>query len=151
MTESGDTSDFTDPTYVSDQDDVEAAEELAETDWSPPDREPAAMRHTGWTESEALAGESLDERLSEEEPDVGSGDLGGDELSPDTGDQPADPRAGRLVAPDEGLGVDDEPEEVATDAGFAGYASSAEEAAVHVIDPTADAPDSDDDSPDADV
>jgi hypothetical protein len=37
-----------------------------------------------------------------------------------------------LVAPDEGAHPDDEADEIATDVGPAGYASSAEEAAVHI-------------------
>lgn len=43
-----------------------------------------------------------------------------------------DPRAvGRLVAPDEGSGYDDEPDSVAYDAGAAGGGASAEELAMH--------------------
>jgi hypothetical protein len=38
---------------------------------------------------------------------------------------------GRLVAPDEGYGFDDEPDSVAYDAGAAGGGASAEEAAMH--------------------
>ncbi|WP_220096646.1 DUF5709 domain-containing protein [Mycolicibacterium doricum] len=44
------------------------------------------------------------------------------------------PRAGRLVAPDQGFGEDDEADLVATDVGIDGGGASAEEAAVHVID-----------------
>lgn len=43
-------------------------------------------------------------------------------------------RAGRLVAPDRGLGEDTEAELIATDLGICGGAASAEEAAVHVIE-----------------
>ncbi len=43
-------------------------------------------------------------------------------------------RAGRLVAPDGGSGVDDEKDLVGEDVGVDGAAASAEEAAVHVID-----------------
>jgi hypothetical protein len=45
-----------------------------------------------------------------------------------------DRRAGRLVAPDEGVDVDDESDLLASDVGIDGSAASAEEAAVHVID-----------------
>ena len=38
---------------------------------------------------------------------------------------------GRLVAPDEGSGLDDEPDSVAYDAGAAGGGPSAEELAIH--------------------
>jgi hypothetical protein len=43
-------------------------------------------------------------------------------------------RAGRLVAPNRGFGEDAEAEMVAQDVGISGGASSAEEAAVHIID-----------------
>ncbi|MDY7084886.1 MAG: DUF5709 domain-containing protein [Actinomycetota bacterium] len=42
---------------------------------------------------------------------------------------------GRLVAPDEGYGYDDEPDSVAYDAGAAGGGASAEELAVHETNP----------------
>ncbi|MBN9621236.1 MAG: hypothetical protein J0H43_16140 [Actinobacteria bacterium] len=108
-----DDSDLDDPTSALTGDDQD---ELAETDYSPPDREPYNLRHF------PTGPESLDEHLAEEEPDVWA-------------DEPAvteaDPRAGRLVGAD--------PSEVsgelaADDVGPAGYASSAEEAAVHVVD-----------------
>lgn len=72
----------------------------------------------------AAGGESLDEKLAAEEPDVSEDDI--DEAD-------AEPRAGRLVAPDAGGLFDEEKDEVAQDVGSAGYAASAEEAAVHVI------------------
>ncbi len=91
--------------------------------------------------------ESLDELLSEEEPDetadeddesldenATQGDVGRFER-----DASPDPRAGRLVATDEDTDdvsdtlVDWESTEVARDEGIAGGAASAEEAAVHVI------------------
>ena len=94
--------------------------------YSPPDREPPHLRH-GVTREEMRRGETLDERLAEEEPDV--------DPYADTNDYgTADPRAGRLVAPDEGLGEDVEKDEVADDVGIDGAGASAEEAAVHVID-----------------
>jgi hypothetical protein len=98
-------------------------DEIMQTGYSPPDREPYNLRHAP-TPEEELEGESLDQRLSEEVPDVSVDDLTGEE----------DPRAGRLVAPDEGAHPDEEKDEIATDVGPAGYASSAEEAAVHIVD-----------------
>ena len=97
-------------------------DETMQTSYDPPDREPYNLRHVP-TAFEDAQGESLDERLEEEEPDV----------SPDEiwrADE--EPRSGRLLAPDEGGPFDDEKDEVAEDVGPAGYASSAEEAAVHV-------------------
>jgi hypothetical protein len=43
-------------------------------------------------------------------------------------------RAGRLVAPDEGLGVDVDSELFGDDVGIDGAGASAEEAAVHVVE-----------------
>jgi Family of unknown function (DUF5709) len=92
--------------------------------YSPPDREPRSTRF-GTTADEQREGESLDERLAEEEPDVDEADWS---------DSEPDQRAGRLVAPDEGAHPDDEEDAIASDVGRAGYASSAEEAAMHVED-----------------
>jgi len=103
---------------------AESLDEPAQTLYSPPDREPRGTRW-GTTAWEQQQGEPLDMRLAEEEPDISADD-------PPAGDQ--DPRAGRLVAPDEGAHGDDEKDEIARDAGRAGYAASAEEAAVHLID-----------------
>ncbi len=80
--------------------------------WVPPDR-PVGL--------DKIDEESLDERLREEEPEPD-----------DVPDEEPEPRAGRLIAPDEGAHPDDEPAEVATDVGVDGGAASAEEAAVHV-------------------
>jgi uncharacterized protein DUF5709 len=83
--------------------------------------------------------ETLDELLSEEEPDpamqLGNEDSGSD-VSDDfpEDDEVGDRRAGRLVAPDEGVNADDESDMLASDVGIDGSAASAEEAAVHVID-----------------
>jgi hypothetical protein len=98
--------------------------------YSPPDREPKATRY-GTTAEEQLRGETLDQRLAEEEPDVESDERIADDF--DATDSLPDERAGRLVAPDEGAHGDDEAEQVAFDAGRAGDAASAEEAAMHVI------------------
>ena len=95
--------------------------------YSPPEREPAHL-HEGVTREEQRAGSSLEDRLAAEEPEPDpyaeqAGDIG-----------TADPRAGRLVAPDRGLGEDTEKDEVAEDVGIDGAGASAEEAAVHIID-----------------
>jgi len=92
--------------------------------YSPPDREPTATRY-GTTADEQRAGDSLDQRLAQEVPDVSAADIDA---------AAADPRAGRLVAPDEGAHAVEEAEMIATDVGRAGYAASAEEAAVHIVD-----------------
>jgi len=96
---------------------------------APPERWSAAMR-SGTTAAEQEDGESLDERLAEEEPD--SLELDGE----------PDPRAGRLVAEepeDETADASEEDDLEARDTGIDGGAATAEEAAMHVIDdPDAD-------------
>ena len=122
--ESGDAVDDTDgldPVEALTGDDPD---EAMQTGYSPPEREPYNLRHLP-TAFEQSQGESLDERLAEEEPDVSDADL--DEAD-------IEERAGRLVAPDAGAPADFESDAVATDVGTAGFASSAEEAAMHVID-----------------
>ena len=111
-----------------------------------PQRWSAAIRY-GSTAAEQQGGESLDQLLAKEEPDVTAdvgdepiGDLDGDE---DAGDEDVDglllddgpdPRAGRLVAEDEGAHPDEEADLVARDTGIDGGGASAEEAAMHVVD-----------------
>jgi Family of unknown function (DUF5709) len=95
--------------------------------WIPPDR-PVAVDRTGVTAREQRDGGSLEERLREEEPEVGEEEP---ELGEGAREEP-DPRAGRLVAPDEGAHADEEPDAVAGDVGVDGGAASAEEAAMHI-------------------
>src|SRR6266851_5332292 len=86
-----------------------------------------------WSVGIKTAGEqeSLDELLAEEEPDT---PVDVDDDLPEDSDDDADPRAGRLVAEDEGAHADDEADLVARDVGIDGGAASAEEAAVHVVE-----------------
>jgi hypothetical protein len=130
---------------------------LYDTSWSPPDR-PPGHGDFGTTLAEEREGESLDLRLSEEEPDVLDGlddedDVevateqeaedpilhgtlaaeGGDTDVPAPSSEQREPRAGRLVAEDEGAHPDEEADLVAHDAGIAGAGASAEEAAVHIV------------------
>ena len=88
----------------------------------------------GTTLAEERAGESLDQLLAEEEPDPDPyAEAAEPEDDPLTGDD-LEPRAGRLVAEDEGSRPDTEADLVARDVGIDGGAASAEEAAVHVQD-----------------
>ncbi len=111
---------------------------------APPERWSAGIRRG----SEAGERESLDQLLAEEEPDT-LAEFGADDDLPEDRDDDqeadeyldglllddgADPRAGRLVAEDEGAHPDDEEDLVARDVGVDGGAASAEEAAVHVVD-----------------
>jgi hypothetical protein len=112
---------------------------------APPERWSAAMKF-GSTADEQEAGESLDQLLAEEEPDTADDlddDLPEDDEDTDEADEyldglllddGPDPRAGRLVAEDEGAHPDEEADLVARDAGIDGGAASAEEAAMHVVE-----------------
>ncbi|MCG3751552.1 DUF5709 domain-containing protein [Amycolatopsis sp. Poz14] len=107
--------------------------------YSPPER-PLATRDWGTTAAEEAAGESWAGRLARELPDIRATD--GDGLG-DTDDtdgelvdvEVGDFRAGRLVAANAGFGPDTEDELYASDIGIDGGAASAEEAAVHVVNP----------------
>ena len=101
--------------------------------YSPPDREPARLRHP----HEVDEPETLDERLAEEEPEVfvdPAQDDDADTFGTDAEDEIGAVRTGRLVAQDEGSGEDEDAELWATDTGIDGAGASAEEAAMHVID-----------------
>ncbi len=88
----------------------------------------------GTTADEQLRGESLDQLLSEEEPeDTDDGEWTDEDRPPDDGET-SRPRSGRLVAGDEGIGPDEDKDLVAFDVGIDGGAASAEEAAVHITD-----------------
>jgi hypothetical protein len=102
----------------------EIGEDPLDAGYSPPDREPAAIKHP-LSEDDEWRGESLDERLAEEEPEFSEADL-------DLADQ--EDRAGRLVDPSEGGLGSYESMEIATDVGRAGWGASAEEAAMHIIE-----------------
>jgi Family of unknown function (DUF5709) len=98
------------------------------------DRWSAANRF-GTTIAEQRRGESLEQLLAEEEPDV---DPYAENDDPDEDElirrgYEVEARSGRLVAEDEGSGEDFESDAVAWDAGIDGGAASAEEAAMHVV------------------
>ncbi len=84
----------------------------------------------GNTAAEQREGETLDQRIAQEErePDPYA-EVGEVVDDGEVGDQ----RSGRLVAPDEGAHEDTEKDVVATDVGIDGAAATAEEAAMHVI------------------
>lgn len=105
--------------------------------YSPPERWSAGQGY-GNTPREEATGESLDQRLAQEqaEPDpYEQANLG---ESPDVesaeDSEAGSRRAGRLVDPDQGLGEDTEAQMIADDVGIDGAAASAEEAAVHIVD-----------------
>lgn len=122
---------------ASDTLDYRSGEEALDEGYSPPER-PWGVEHTGVTAAERWRGESLDERLAEEVPDIGvpQGDGIGDTWGTDgelLDDEVGDERAGRLVAPDEGAHENTESDLFASDRGLDGAGASAEEAAMHVI------------------
>ncbi len=116
-------------------------DDVLDEGYSPPEKWSSAERF-GNTAEEQLGGESLDERLRQEEPEP---DLRyGDEQDGPSLDVPpeddflddgevGDERAGRLVDPDEGIGLDEEKDLIGDDVGIDGAGASAEEAAVHVV------------------
>lgn len=112
--------------------------------YSPPEKPLGVTRH-GTTAAEQHDGESLEQRLAQEVPDVteplgdGVGDLTGGEGEP-VDPQAGTDRAGRLVAPDEGAHAATTKEEVATDVGIDAGAAGAEEAAVHIVEDPPDEP-----------
>jgi hypothetical protein len=89
-------------------------------DWSP-------AQGYGNTPAEERAGETLDQRIRQEEPDYDPDSDTWDEEDLDDGEV-GDERSGRLIASDDG---DDR---FVEDAGIDAGAASAEEAAMHVID-----------------
>ena len=100
----------------------------------PADRWSAGMRF-GSTAAEEEPDPALqiedDENPDDAEGDEDAGDEDVDGLLLDDG---PDPRAGRLVADDEGAHPDAESDLVAHDVGIDGGAAGAEEAAVHVVE-----------------
>jgi hypothetical protein len=114
----------------------------------PPERWSAGVRF-GDTAAEQSEGESLDQLLAEEEPDhtldydeddedledlAGDDDAGDEDVDGLLLDDGPDPRAGRLVAEDEGAHPDEEEDLVARDVGIDGGGATAEEAAMHVVE-----------------
>ncbi|MEV6294559.1 DUF5709 domain-containing protein [Streptomyces sp. NPDC051896] len=126
------------PLDLQDAVDERTYDDVLDEGYSPPER-PLAVTKQGTTAAEQHAGETLDERLGREVPDVTAppgddiGDLPGGEGEP-VDPEAGEARAGRLVAPDEGAHTDTVKEEVARDVGIDGGAAGAEEAAVHVVD-----------------
>ncbi len=118
---------------ASDTLDGEPGDDPLDTGILPPDRW-SAGEGFGTTLAEERAGESLDQLLAEEEPEPDPyAEAAEAEDDPLTGDD-LEPRAGRLVAEDEGSHPDTEADLIARDVGIDGGAASAEEAAVHVQD-----------------
>ena len=98
--------------------------------YSPPEKWSVGQGY-GNTPLEEELGETLDQRIAQEEPEP---DPYAEEDVEDLDDgEVGIARAGRLVAPDEGAGEDEDSEMFADDAGIDGAGASAEEAAMHVV------------------
>lgn len=108
-------------------------EDVLDEGYSPPERETDHLKHPE-------GGETLEERLDDEEPEVweqaeqARQDGPDDVRDGDVGGEIGEERTGRLVAPDEGTSADTEKDLVGTDEGVDGAGASAEEAAMHTIE-----------------
>ena len=103
---------------------------------SPPER-PRGVTAKGVTDREQLEGETIDERVAQEEPEVWAGveeERDADILDGPVGGEVGDKRTGRLLAPDEGADEDVDAGLFAEDEGIDGAGASAEEAAMHTIE-----------------
>jgi hypothetical protein len=103
---------------------------------SPPER-PRGVIAKGVTDREQLEGETIDERVAQEEPEVWADveeERDADILDGPVGGEVGDQRTGRLLAPDEGAHEDVDNELFAEDEGIDGAGASAEEAAMHTIE-----------------
>jgi hypothetical protein len=113
--------------------DDRGVEDVLDEGYSPPDRETDHLRHPE-------GGESLEERLDEEEPEVWESqdltdpDATSEDVGDDDGGEVGDARSGRLLAPDQGAHEDVDSEMYAEDEGIDGAGASAEEAAMHTIE-----------------
>ncbi|MGH3372720.1 MAG: DUF5709 domain-containing protein [Nocardioidaceae bacterium] len=94
--------------------------------WSPGEK-------YGNTPYEEQVGETLDQRIAQEEPEPDPYVTAAEEAE-DVGGEVGNERSGRLVAQDEGAAEDTEQDMVAEDVGIDGAGASAEEAAVHVVE-----------------
>jgi hypothetical protein len=139
---------------VADTLDDRGLDDALDEGYSPPEH-PRGMTRFGVTAAEAEQGESLAQRLIQEEPDPPYPSTGpssptdvDEESVPSESDEffdadeVGDARAGRLAAPDQGFdpdvdeeyGSDADADVYGYDAGIDGGAASAEEAAMHIVD-----------------
>ena len=124
------------PSNIDGIDDPDVVDEL-DRGYSPPEKWSAGQGF-GNTPFEEATGESLDQRIAQEEPEpdpyaeAERGENADDSEELDDGEV-GDVRAGRLVDPDQGAGEDDESDLIGDDVGIDGAAASAEEAAVHIV------------------
>jgi Family of unknown function (DUF5709) len=107
--------------------------------YSPPEKWSVGQGY-GNTPLEEELGETLDQRIAQEEPEKDPyAEAERESENPEEYEflddgQVGNARAGRLIAPDEGAHEDEDSEDWATDVGIDGAGASAEEAAMHVVD-----------------
>jgi len=114
--------------------DDRGVDDVLDEGYSPPEK-PIGSRAHGTTPLEVAQGESLEDRIAQEEPEPdpyeeAHAGIPDEESSEWVGTE----RAGRLTAPDQGIYQDVDAELVASDHGIDGAGASAEEAAMHVIE-----------------
>ena len=118
--------------------DDRGVDDVLDEGYSPPEKLHGSRSH-GTTPLEMAEGETLEDRIAQEEPEPDPYEEAHAGIpDEESGEYVGDARAGRLTAPDEGLREDTEKDLVADDHGIDGAAASAEEAAVHVIEDDAD-------------
>ncbi|MEO5710617.1 MAG: DUF5709 domain-containing protein [Nocardioidaceae bacterium] len=100
--------------------------------YSPPENWSPAEGY-GNTPLEEELGETLDQRLAQEEPEEDPYVAAAADTE-NVGGEVGTERAGRLVDEDEGLGPDVDSEMIGEDVGIDGAGASAEEAAVHIVE-----------------
>jgi hypothetical protein len=125
--------------------DDRGVDDVLDEGMSPPER-PSAAVGQGLTAAEDAEGETLDERLAQEEPDPASvvdhsaqaqeAELShaAENADPSDGFEVGDERTGRLAEPGDGATDEVNQTPAADEVGIDGAAASAEEAAVHTID-----------------
>lgn len=116
--------------------DDRGVDDVLDEGFSPPEA-PRGVNAKGTTAREEIEGETLDERIEQEEPEVWADveeEADADILDGPVGGEVGEERSGRLMAPDEGAHEDVDAEMTAEDEGIDGAGASAEEAAVHTIE-----------------
>lgn len=112
--------------------DDRGVDDVLDEGYSPPEK-PRGVFAKSVTGLGQIEGETIEERLLQEEPEE-QPSFGEDEDDPAPPGAVGDERAGRLVAPDEGVHEDRDQAPLADDIGIDGAGASAEEAAMHLTE-----------------
>ena len=109
--------------------DDRGVDDVLDEGYSPPEQL-RGSHHKGTTSAELVEGETIDDRVAQEEPEVweeADAERDADILDGPVGGEVGDERTGRLASADE------HSDQFAEDEGIDGAGASAEEAAVHTI------------------